>query len=242
LFAEFDENLGRLAERDARRVAGEAKALLAAPSPIVTAFGVEADASRKLIDELAKGPDVFRTLLVFDPEFPDDESEEALEAFTAMSAQQRGRVVAMARETVTAAGDTLISVLSGPEGGWFVPGGRPREDAPQGPYANPGVLAKWIADRISPDREGILRAIAVRRTQLRLLRLNCLVLAYRWRHRRLPEKLADAVPADEERDPFSNSEFIYQTARQREFRIASRGFADSGEIELRYRRSISSEP
>lgn len=75
------------------------------------------------------------------------------------------------------------------------------------------------------------------RAQLRLLLLHTHVLQYRWSHSKLPTKLAEAVPAELLKDPLGNDNFQYQITGPHSYRLYSKGTKDSGELELRYRRS-----
>ncbi|HRF61069.1 MAG TPA: hypothetical protein PLH94_14285 [Fimbriimonadaceae bacterium] len=116
------------------------------------------------------------------------------------------------------------------------------DEEPEPPIGDDSVgkIADEISSSVIPLSASVAKSAALRRTQLRLLRLHALVLRYRWEHDRLPALLSDAVVKADLVDPITGQAFQYEV-REGTYRLYSKGWAGSGEIELLYRRPLTAD-
>lgn len=126
----------------------------------------------------------------------------------------------------------MLAKYSGDESGLIEP---MSEDAPGAAIGtSPQDLALRFVAYLDPYWDGLGDVFARQRTQIRLLRLHAKIMEYRWIHGHLPDKLSDCALAADLADPFSKSPFQYEIGLAGGYRLYSKGFSDTGEIELTY--------
>jgi hypothetical protein len=131
---------------------------------------------------------------------------------------QKAAAVSRVKAEVAVAGDLLLQRLQGPESQWFVK--RPAQDIEPDPrIESEDDLVRFLTREFKPlDFSGtVLRW----RTELRLLRLHGRVIAFRWRHDRLPRNLAEATGKDETADPVNGEEFVFEPQANQQYRLYS---------------------
>jgi hypothetical protein len=147
-------------------------------------------------------------------------------------------------DQVLAKQEAMITLLSGPESEWIKSSGTIETDDEErldSQIRDVNDLTRTLSDYATPFYGNAIVAVARIRTQLRLLILHARIEHYRLHHNRLPGKLTDAVEAADLLDPFSGEPFQYQLKDSGTYRVYSKGFASTGEIELRYRRRVSED-
>lgn len=92
------------------------------------------------------------------------------------------------------------------------------------------LVNDWI-----PSLDAFIASVARMRTQYRLLALHAKIQRYRLHHDLHPQSLADVATEAERHDPHSDSSFVYEL-KENGYRLYSKGFRNTGEIELLYRR------
>lgn len=141
------------------------------------------------------------------------------------------RLGVIVRSRLEAAFRRKLQSLSASEANWTA---QPEEPEPE-PGEGIDAIAEQFLWAVIPVDAGAASAAAIRRTQLRLLRLHALVLRFRWDHDRLPTTLAEAVSKEDLIDPITGQPFQYEV-RDGAYRLYGKGWGTTGEIELRYRR------
>jgi len=131
-----------------------------------------------------------------------------------------------------------IDLVQGDEANWLSK--MPSESVWEGPELGKvrtvSELEAAIARQSQPMVKSFVEAHARLRTQIRVLGLYAKVQRYRLQHDKLPQSLADVASEDERNDPHSGSPFVYELREDGTFRLYSKGFRGTGEIEFRYRR------
>lgn len=154
-------------------------------------------------------------------------------AIAGLNPTQRERLGQQLSSEIRTRFSALFQRLRGPEAKWA------EDAADSGPEptltSDPASLVKVLGAFFSPVFHQATLATIKNRTQMRLLKLHSLVQLYRWHTGRLPEKLEDAAPKDFS-DPVTGAPYIYQTNGVG-YRLASKGVKETGEIELKYKKS-----
>lgn len=230
LLTEFDRLLEHLSEEDARQVLRFAQESLVQTEPFERAM----ENNRRWlsdfqVDWLMNAGD-----------------EESMEGELSRRLRQRSpgdrRVIGeRARSIAIRPIDELIAVLKKPEDAWaqFQQTELPEVDTGENRLATIDDLTDAVAESIYPWFMVTFESCMRSRVQLRLLRLHARVSIFRWEHRRLPNNLSDVAPPAETRDPFSGQLFEFLPTGKSSYRLYSRGFKRSGEIELTYKGSGS---
>lgn len=239
VLAQFEENLPQLSEADCQRVIGVARELLQRPIGYSKTLELEREADLKALDLLKAGSADLRTMGEMGTS---DGFGRAIEAMAKLPVDQQNEILQSARTSISLYYQKLIAHVSGPEKDLVVP-------VESGPEFDVETVQDWTPDNISKAIRSIFlplfaqagAAEAKARIQLRLLLLHGRVLDYKWINGQLPKKLRDAAPAEEAFDVFTDQDFAYELKGTNGYRLYSKGFGSVGEIELKYRRSQSTE-
>ncbi|MBI5708193.1 MAG: hypothetical protein HZC36_14520 [Armatimonadetes bacterium] len=235
MLAQASETLSVLSERDCRTLVSVVEELLARPNAAARSVAGERRFLTNTLTETFK-PGQAKPLqgLLGDEEIPLFAQNLSSSQMLELKVKLTGRI----ERTYSA----VAAALSKPESEWFK-----GEDLEQALSDPPDVLADvktlddfadYLEGMLTPMFSQLQVTAARYRTQLRLLGLHSKIFAFRWHWKRLPVRLAEAVPQDQLVDPFSGQEFQYSTSASG-FRLFSRGFKNTGEIELKYTRPAS---
>lgn len=232
----FEENLSRLSIKDDQRLIDYAEAALAEPPPLTSGLKREHLMIGPIIDYAFSDPKSFYQLSDGDAQSMDKEFASAVEAVKRSSPTQRESWKKRISELLSGIYDRLDSLLRRPENEWD------QADAQVGReyLTKEDPTVRFFVEVTLPSFAGVTAAAARERTQLRLLGLHGRILAFRWSHSRLPNELKEAVPEALIADPLSGGKFVYELQSGGAYRLYSKGSADTGEIEIRYRRSTAS--
>lgn len=231
--ARFEAQLSALSLSDAARIERYCGTYLEQPDPYIACLEGEKRFMLQGIPSMLEQPD---TLTLFGSD--DDWSAKAQTAIKNLSKADRDRAARLIAERIERAYEPLIARFRGPESKWYTTSSAeeviPRE------ITTIEDLADCIVVLSMPIWDVATQTVLRNRCQLRLLRLHCQVIAFRWKHERLPTKLAEAVPEAELADPLSGEAFQFEL-RDGGYRLYSKGIPATGEIELRYRRPPSTD-
>ncbi len=215
-----------ISETGWRDIETTALALIAEPPTELRAILHDADSIKRSMRELLLNQKKFSEAI-----FPD---KEAAKKFQRMDSDQKRQLYAEFEKKVDGSYRQIYDVLLGPESGWTKP--IPEQEPtilPDNP--SPQQLMTWMATEVVPVLGQIGSVAARSKTQIRLLALTAHIHRFRFHHGRLPNTLREAV-GDAELDPLSMLPFIYERKSEFEFRLASKGTKELGEIELKYQR------
>lgn len=152
------------------------------------------------------------------------------------TSQDRERWQASITNIVNGFFDSAKSRLQQPEANWS------GLDADVSTWARQDAdpVVKYFVEVLFPIFDSACMSAARSRTQLRLLNLSARVLEYHWLNNSYPSRLSDLGPDVRLKDPFSGEDFVYEQ-KAGGFRLYSKGVKWTGEIELRYRRTIQND-
>jgi len=204
--------------------------------PTVPAISSAMESESRFINlylgDLDKDPKNFG-LLMGDPEGDASVLYEAKKKeFEALSPASRQKLFRAVIDDSATKVREVQRVLSQPEAQWFDIADLNGDDSLRG----------FLINCVSPVFSSAYETEARARTQSRLGMLACDIWAYRWRHGKLPETLADATGKDAVKDPLSGQDFEYAPLLGGTFRLVSKGNKRTGEIALRYKRPKGAAP
>lgn len=214
VLASVEKHMGALSVRDWPRLESQAKDLLKREPLLVP--GIQGERSvwgNHSVMEIASA-------YLASDELEDSDRKD-LEAMQKMRGSEAEAFLAEVKRISDARCASVLSLLKQAEAFWV---NQPKEDC--------ATLASRMATMLAPVFAQPLSAEAKSRTQLRLLRLHCLIEKYRHEWGELPETL-EGFPADALRDPAANDVFQY-AKRPGGYELASKGWKDVGRIHLRY--------
>jgi hypothetical protein len=198
---------------------------------IVNAFESEGQFVDLTLKELEKQPAMFGSMWGD----PDDEEvgdwKKYQKEFEGLSPAARQRLFRGVVEDSRSRRAKIAQLFTRPESEWF------EYEEP----TNDGTLQGYLVEALAPTFIGAFSAEARARTQARLGRLSCSIIAFRWRNGRLPGTLAEAVDKANLHDPLSGKEFEYAPLPGGAFRLVSKGNKQTGEIALRYKRASAKD-
>ena len=130
-------------------------------------------------------------------------------------------------------------LFKGPEQNWFKElkqqGWRESDENPAEPKSLSDA-GEQAGMRLTEMYSRMATSEATYRTQIRLLRLHMRILDYKWRMGKLPSRLELAAPPEELQDTFGGGEFQYIPDAYGHYQLFSKGFRNTGRVDLRYRR------
>lgn len=234
MLGQASETLSVLSERDCRTLDQLVEELLLSPNAVARSVAGERRFLTNTLAETFK-PGQAKPLqdLLGDEEIP----EFAQNLSSSQVLELKAKLTSRVERTYSAA----VAALSRPESEWFKTDDLDHAlpDRPEiADVKNLDDLADYLEGTLTPMFSQLQVTGARYRTQLRLLGLHAKIHAFRWHWKRLPSLLAEAVPPDQLLDPFSGQEFQYSHSASG-FRLFSRGFKNTGEIELKYTRPAS---
>jgi hypothetical protein len=159
--------------------------------------------------------------------------------FAAMKPGDWSAFVSSFEDTAKARMQVAQEVLKASEASWFKElkdqGWSERDEDPPAPRSivEAGEQSGTAMTDLVPNIAG---AEAKYRTQLRLLKLHMRILDYKWRMGKMPERLELAAPPEEIQDTFGGGEFQYVPDAFGHWQLYSKGFRNTGRLDLRYRR------
>lgn len=232
--AQVSESLNSLSERDCKSLAFQVDQIMSRPNPAVRAVaGERVFLTNTLADAFKPGDSNPLLELLGNEEVP----AIARNLGPNQVQEVKTKLTARLNRTYSA----VEAALASPDTEWFKGEALDHAlpDSPKvGDVKNLDDLADFLEGTLLPVFSQVQLATARYRTQLRLLKLHTRILSFRWHWKRLPTRLAEAVPQDELQDPYNGTEFQY-TPTSTGYRLFSRGFKDTGEIELKYSRVVS---
>lgn len=236
VMTQFSECLPQLSESDAKRIVADVGALLSRPSSLASAL--ERERTMMLEGIIKAKPS--ELIELFGLSFDESEAQSA-DFVKRLNSNQWQQVKAIVTSRLGRTYDQALQCLRGPETQWAAMMESTAGIEPEPPKSVSSLddVADHVVDAAVPSLAQLFVSAARIRTQLRLLRLHGMLIGFRWHHRRLPARLADAVGPGDLNDPFSGEPFQYQLLAGG-YRLFSKGFANTGEIELRYQRPVSS--
>lgn len=230
--ARFETQLPLLSVADAARIERYCKGYLEQPEPFIACVEGE---KKFMLQSVAKVLESESGLLSFGAE--EQKLEKALKALAAAPADKQKVAQLLARK-LELAYEAVLNRYRGPERDWI---GKVESDqiVPTEIISHED-LADYLVEVSMPVWDAAAQAALRNRCQLRLLRLHAKIIEHRWRHERLPTRLGDAVSEEDILDPINGQQFQYEL-REGGYRLYSKGIAQTGEIELRYRRPLPTE-
>ncbi len=243
--AAFEAHLDQLSLADARRVETTCRRILGREPAIVASMRLEKQFSMNMLGDSLRSPAEFKkAMMIFD--FGGEESTALQERVESFSAQDLKRLANLTLVEIAAEFDRVINALSRPEASWTtsVQGPDRYEEAlAQKDLKNITIeeMAMGLASIFHPISSQAALAELRSRTQIRLLLLHAKIIEYRWQNAKVPEKLLDATDAKDVADPMSGEAFKYEAQERNRYRLFSVGRAETGDIELKYRRPIKKE-
>jgi hypothetical protein len=234
VLAAIEDRLPMFSLADCRRAKQLAQAALTAPRQMVKAFDVDRRSTIGVLDQLFAEPEQIYPLLGAEGPESVERAKRTVVTLKTASPADRERWRRQAQESLDRHYQTVVALLKQPESQWFGPESDPRTSVPRGADAVVGDLVQSLV----PVTNQILVTEAKQRTQFRLLALHSSILEFRWKNGRLPKELREAVSDQEAFDPLSGVRFVYER-RGDGYRLLSRGIPATGEIELRYRRAVT---
>ncbi len=228
VFAAINENTDRISERGWTRLEAVANQRLAT-NRYPEAMKAELASSLTSLKALKNGSltgDQFGTET-------DPNTQAIVASYNKLSPAQRDLLYERIASSLIDQYRAIFERLDGPEAEW-ANAPPPEETKYDGTL---GSLAASLAGLVCPVFNQSAIAAIKNRTQLRLLKLHSLIQTFRWHHGHLPDKLSNAAPKDC-LDPLTAQEYVYESGAAG-YKLASKGIRQTGEIELRYRRSTS---
>ncbi|MBV6458982.1 MAG: hypothetical protein HONBIEJF_02121 [Fimbriimonadaceae bacterium] len=233
-FAEIEKRQAGFGLGEWQRMQEWAQAKIASNDEIMevlkTEFGV---LERHMFDPNESAKDFLRK--IYDGGL--DESSEPPEFVKSLSESAAATVRANARRRLQEAAREWVDHLSGDEASWLKNMPQPRGlNIEADKVKTRQELEEVVLATMQPVHEQILISHARMRTQVRLLSLNAKIQRFRLHHDKLPAALAGVAEEEELDDPHSGAPFVYELREDGTFRLYSKGFRNTGEIEFRYRR------
>lgn len=221
-FTGFDRFLGSLSQKDTRKIVAYTDDWLAQPNSYVTLLKQtqEWNAGR-----MAGILDQYRERYNSGNQRPSNVQE----FIGKMSPDQLREAKSKIADGIRLRTQELLQRFDGPESQWYSK--RPWERRPETPFTSLDEFTTYMADLFAPSDWSL--SMLQDRTEMRLLGLHARIIDYRWKFGKLPDKLADAVPANLLKDPVNDGAFAYESRGDGKYKLYSKGVADLGLIELR---------
>lgn len=229
VLAELERNLGQLSLRDTQKLLAFVDRELETSDAMLTSLDFELNFFKSSAQSLDQTQDEYLG--------DDDLFSQELKR---LSPKERQRVFEITAGRLAQYVERVKKLIQSGDSNWmtFDDPIEKLEFNSDGPFNTTDDFVNGLLVNLSPSYGMVLPASARAKTQLRLLRMHALIIKYRWENEKLPAKLADAVPKAELVDPFSNAAFVYEREGNFGYRLFSKGFKDTGPIELRYRRAM----
>ncbi|MDR3688649.1 MAG: hypothetical protein P4L46_04660 [Fimbriimonas sp.] len=235
----LNDNMDRLSLSDARYLEAAIDGVLSQPPACL-------DAYRK---EILHAKDSVREMILSERK-SEVTGKGKLEADVAtilksLSDSDVDALIQRVQQSILEKGDLLFNRITGPEQNWPAPrDGGSTESSPTRVANAADVEALYARNWTPPfaERPDSLLPMLKVRVQLRLARLYCRVLRFRWEANRLPRSFQELSPPDGYVfDPLTNGSFVYEV-RNDGFRIYSKGWNQTGEVDLNSKPSRQEAP
>jgi hypothetical protein len=232
-FGGFEQHLERIPLAELRDIPTFTQTLLKR-NRLLEAYAYDQQADQKRFEDLAR-----EILCAAGKDDGDDGGDEVVSAIIRqmrrMTPAQKANFTTELKKRVRDQYVALLESLKGPESTWI--GEKvvvPEQEQKVSSISDVlDVLASWS----TPNKRQITVSYVRIRTQLRLLDLHSRVLAFRWTHGRLPRQLGELDLSGEATfDHLSKQPFVYESLNDRDYRLFSKGTADTGEVFLKYTR------
>lgn len=241
VFAELDLRLGSLPPGDLERIRVYADTLLATGRAAFAEMArVQERRHRYQISEAIylTDPEIRADFMRGDPDpdVPTPEGEEEELTFTKLDRKPESfkrQLQLLIESESDAIFNRLRELVSSSERNWFAKA----EDEEEEEKTEEGELFRYAAIVRGYELidEGYLHQLAIRHTQLRLLRAHCCILRHRWNTGRLPERLSDAMPHSYAADDSAPLGFVYVREGNQRYQLYSSGLPSTGRIDLLYK-------
>lgn len=148
----------------------------------------------------------------------------------AMNAAEKKRFANAMRAAISSRIEAEISQLKGDDKSLLE---EPAYQAPVAAGDSPeGLAEKWASDTLVSSTTSLRRRYAILHQRLRLVRLHCAVLEYRWQNAKMPASLTDVAPAESTMDPLTGKPFEYAASKDGTYLLMSKGVPKIGDIDL----------
>lgn len=214
VFAVLEPSLAAVSEADLERLREQADAVLAKPPALIEVLGKEQRRTERYVTRLCESP------VEAIPEIGFRQVPEPLDRLKTMPLIERQAVRDKMLGLFKNYFGALIASMSGPELVWEEHDIPSSDDEVVETIAN---LPFWWEFGTSHE--------AASRTQLRLLRLHCLIQLFRWKNARLPATLMDLKNPEAIIDPLSGAQFAYEP-QGLAYQLYSRGSKIFRRVEL----------
>lgn len=226
----LESHLARISQKDAESVERTVLSILERPPSVRQCVVVEFQNMSAVIDAMLVTKTGAKN---FTENLPEPDRDRALKTITALTDSELARLRAEVRTRYAKVAAITREAFSGDEAAWAA---IPDPEEVPIDWSQPMGLADAFVDQMTPPMVSAGRIAATRRTQVRLLGLAASVIAFRWEHGRLPDRLETAVGKERAQDPLSKLPFLLRRTAGEGFEVVSTGTKETGEIALRYRR------
>jgi len=229
ILAEFEAELPRLSDRDAKEIIAYADSALGDQSGLSRAFLGERDMALSTLGELFKSPKILGDM--------GTDAPAGLQDFVAkMSPSDRDQAMNQLTNGLSDFYSGWNTKLGDDESKWASDQGTP--EVPPMPQSVKSVqdLVDTLIQLVTPTFSQAVLAELKTRAQLRLLGLHARIIDFRWKNNRLPHDLKEAVPEKLLHDPMSGDVFQYQLTEFGGYKLFSKGLSSTGPIELKFKR------
>ena len=210
LLSALEDLLPKLSREGAGRLASYFDGIVRAPSPYIGALKLE-------FAEIVRDPEKHLSEMSEDSEY-----WTSPEKMSALSPEQRRNYARMIANEFRALSTQIDQVFAKEERFWKL--NLSREDP-------------IIEHALLPQLYENIPSLAVRvRTQFRLAALHCRIVEFKRTHNRFPVDLGELVLGDTAYDPASGGPFFYARLTEQSYTLYSLGTAETGRIDLRWRR------
>jgi hypothetical protein len=209
----IDRHLQDLSLTQTRKLTEQVKGLLDDPASLTDASAVDVEMFCTAFDET---PDAWK-FMSFDPT-----TNTLADEMKALPQSEVKRLMKEVRSIAKDDRSRLAEILRQPEKDWF------KSETP-----NQSSLANRFYQAVAAPPHSLV-TFAQCRTQIRLLRLHCAIIEYRWEHNRLPDRLTDLTDTTAAEDPLTGGQFYYEKLKRGGYVLWSLGNGKTGKIELKY--------
>lgn len=120
---------------------------------------------------------------------------------------------------------------------------KPERDWSQEDFNTSSVpsIENALVESFSVGYDHIAKFAIAKRTQLRLLIVDALIIKYFWTNGKLPVSLKELGAEGQEIDPLTERPFLYEVKNESQWKLSSEGTALTGPIGIRYRPTLQNQ-